>query len=429
MECCPLSCLPCKGRLEVYQSQQELLEKRLLITRDIKSADWLEEDIVNTLKSLKNGKCKDPLGLVNEIFKPPIAGTDMVQSLLRMMNKIKNEVKIPEMFRLKNISAIYKNKGSKSDLENDRGIFTCTVVNSILQKLIYNNNYEEIDSNLSDSNVGARKRKNIRNHSFIINGIIHHTVTTKSRPIDITVLDYKQCFDTLSVDVVTNDLYNIGVNDDQLNLIYECDSLSKVAVKTPVGLTKRLDLHKVVAQGEVISPLKCTISVDAIAESQVENLPDHLYNYKGRVPIPPLGMVDDQICVSHCGLDSALATSHLNTQTNLKRLQFGPQKCLKLHVERKCQICPELSIDTWKLEKASDDVTSVVELVDAEGEKHIMEEVDSAKYLGDIIQMDRKNKQNIQERKNRGLGAVNQVQQLLDDLCLGDYHFEAANIL
>ena len=95
---------------------------------------------------------------------------------------------------------------------------------------------------------------------------------------------------SLSVDVVTNDLYNIGVNDDQLNLIYECDSLSKVAVKTPVGLTKRLDLHKVVAQGEVISPLKCTISVDAIAESQVENL---------------------------------------------QRLQFGPQKCLKLHVGRK----------------------------------------------------------------------------------------------
>ena len=67
---------------------------------------------------------------------------------------------------------------------------------------------------------------------------------------------------TLSVDVVTNDLYNIGVNDDQLNLIYECDSLSKVAVKT----------------------------VDDIAESQVENL---------------------------------------------QRLQFGPQKCLKLHVGRK----------------------------------------------------------------------------------------------
>ena len=50
---------------------------------------WSEEDIVRTLKSFKNGKRKDPLGLVNEIFKPPTAGTDMVQSFLLMMNKIK----------------------------------------------------------------------------------------------------------------------------------------------------------------------------------------------------------------------------------------------------------------------------------------------------------------------------------------------------
>ena len=102
---------------------------------------------------------------------------------------------------------------------------------------------------------------------------------------------------------------------------------------------------------------------------------------------------------------------------------------MKLHGGRKCRICPELPIDTCQLEKVSEDITSVVEVVDAEGQKHIMEEVDSAKYLGDIIQTDGKNKRNIQERKHPGLGAVNQIQQLLDDLCLGDYYFEAANIL
>ena len=63
--------------------------------------------------------------------------------------------------------------------------------------------------------------------------------------------------------------------------------------------------------------------MDSIAEAQVENLTDHLYTYKDRLPIPPLGMVDDQINVAYCGLDSALTTSHLNAQTNLKRLQFG----------------------------------------------------------------------------------------------------------
>ena len=33
----------------------------------------------------------------------------------------KYEMKLPEVFRLKNVSAIYKNKGSKCDLENEKG--------------------------------------------------------------------------------------------------------------------------------------------------------------------------------------------------------------------------------------------------------------------------------------------------------------------
>ena len=69
----------------------------------------------------------------------------------------------------------------------------------------------------------------------------------------------------------------------------------------------------------------------------------------------------------------------------------------------------------------------MVKLVNVEGQKHIIEEVDSAKYLGDIIQADAKKTLNIQERKNRGYAAVNQICQMLDDLCLGDYHFKAVS--
>ena len=95
-------------------------------------------------------------------------------------------------------------------------------------------------------------------------------MTSKSRPVDLAVLDYKQCFDTLAVDVASNDMYNAGVADDNLNLIYECDSLSKIAVKTPVGLTKRVDVEKVVAQGEVSQ--KLTWRTSTIIKTQYQFL-------------------------------------------------------------------------------------------------------------------------------------------------------------
>merc|ERR1712218_83590 len=107
----------------------------------------------------------------------------------------------------------------------------------------------------------------------------------------MAIFDFSQCFDALSVDLVTNDLYNNGVQSDLLNLIYECDAESKIAIKTPHGMTKRRDVKKCVAQGECFSPLKCTVCVDQMAQDHVTNLPGHLYMYKKTVPVPPLGFV------------------------------------------------------------------------------------------------------------------------------------------
>ena len=414
----------------LFDLQKLLLEKRLVLTKSDKSPDWTEEDIIAVLKSLKNDKCRDPLGLINEIFKPNVAGVDLIKSITLMMNRIKFELYVPKLFRLKNITAIYKNKGSKLELENDRGIFTCTVPNTILQKLILKDNYENIDRNLSDSNVGARKGKNIRNNSFIINGIIQDTLSSKSsKSIDLAILDYRQCFDALAVDIGTNDLYNVGVTNDQLNLIYECDSLSSIAVKTPLGLTERKDIEKIVAQGEVASSLKCTVTVDSIAEKHEDNLSDHLYKYKDVVPVPPLGMVDDQVGVANCGLDSALSTCHLNTQTNIKKLQFGQNKCHKLHIGKTNSLCTHDFIDTWKLQRNEEVVSSILDLKDVEGQEHEIEIFSSDCYLGDVIQSNGKNDLNIKEREGRGSGAVKQILNMLNDLCLGEYHFEVANIL
>ena len=47
-------------------------------------------------------------------------------------------------------------------------------------KMVYQDKYDIVDKNMSDSNVGARRNKNIRNHLFVINGIIND-VLTKSK--------------------------------------------------------------------------------------------------------------------------------------------------------------------------------------------------------------------------------------------------------
>ena len=66
------------------------------------------------LKSLKNNKCRDPAGLINEIFKPGVIGLDLQLALLDLFNKIKENMEIPDFMQWANIAQVYKN-GEKTN--------------------------------------------------------------------------------------------------------------------------------------------------------------------------------------------------------------------------------------------------------------------------------------------------------------------------
>ena len=106
-----------------------------------------------------------------------------------LINKSKKELFIPSLMQLADIVAIYKGKGDKLSFENDRGIFILNIVRSIMMKNIYADKYDTIDKKMSDSNVGARKRKNIRNHLFVLNGIINDAINSKDKCLDIIIVD------------------------------------------------------------------------------------------------------------------------------------------------------------------------------------------------------------------------------------------------
>ena len=105
------------------------------------------------LRNLKTGKSKDPYCLPNELFKPDVAG-----DVTMLINRIKNERIYPEPMELCNVTNLYKNKGQRSLFNSYRGIFRTPVLRNILDKLMYNDEYEELDTNLTDANVGCKKQ-------------------------------------------------------------------------------------------------------------------------------------------------------------------------------------------------------------------------------------------------------------------------------
>ena len=168
---------------------------------------------------------------------------------------------------------------------------------------------------------------------------------------------------------------NSGVKDDKLAMLYNVNTHVKMAVKTPVGKTKRGDLYNVITQGDVFGPILCSNQVDTFGRECLYE-EKYTYAYKGEVEIPPLGMVDDLICISECGHRTAMLNSFIRCKTNEKKLQFGGEKCKKLHVgntreEYKCQ---DLSVDTWTEMEIRNEATGEFEFKDIDDGDHKLEE-------------------------------------------------------
>ena len=83
------------------------------------------------LKSLKKNKSRDPNGWINELFTYGVLGNDLKISLLYIFNRIKQENRIPDFIRLADVSTIYKGKGAKNELVNERGIFVVPIMRNI----------------------------------------------------------------------------------------------------------------------------------------------------------------------------------------------------------------------------------------------------------------------------------------------------------
>ena len=176
---------------------------------------------------------------------------------------------------------------------------------------------------MSNSNIGSRKKKNIRNHIYVVNSIIQHVLNKKANePIDIMVMDYKQMFDSEWLAECLNDVYETGVTDDKFALIYEANRENFVSVQTPNGLTRREPFYEIVMQGDVMAPLISSLQVDTIGKECLEE-EKHLYYYKNVVPIPPLGMVDDLFTISTCGYKTSFMNQFINSKTGMKKLHVN----------------------------------------------------------------------------------------------------------
>ena len=414
------------------QKMKELLcKRRILKARNVKSPDWKPCELKKILKSLKNNRCRDPQGLINEIFKPNIGGSDLQKALLKLVNKTKNTHVIPEFMKLVNIVMIPKpGKLNSHILHNQRGIFLISTFRSIILKLLLKDEQKKIDAFMSDGSVGGRKGRRIQDHLFIVNGVIFEQTRSKtSKGISISIYDSQQCFDSLWKEHIFNDLYEAGMKNDRLSLLWEIDQVNKLAVKTYQGTSQRKEVKKIICQGAPWGTSECSLHMDNISK---ESLKPELepFKYLNEVEIPALTMVDDLLTICESGHKSTRMNGFVNAKIAAKKLQFGAKKCFVMHIGKDHEEYKHVEqfVNGWSVKDVKYYDTEKEQCEDILDDNIELSHIDSEKYLGQILSSDSKNTRNIQKMKNKGIGIQNKIIQMLQTMPGGQFHFEMAVI-
>ena len=318
----------------IQTEKEELCKLRLEIAGRRKTPPWTMTDLEAVLNYLKKNKSRDPFGYANDIFKNDVAGDDLKEAILVLVNRIKDEQVFPEALEICDISSIYKNKGDRNNFDNYRGIFRVPILRSILDRLIYNDEYPKMDENLSDSNVGASKGRNIRDNIFVLNAINNSVINGDAKPVDVGLFDVEKCFDALWMEECINDAYDAGLDNDKLVLLFLENQHAKIAVKTTQGKSERISIRNVIMQGTVWGSLLCTASMDKLGQ-QVYKSDELLYKYKGVVETPSLGMVDDILTIQECSTSSVRMNATVNAFIEGKKLTLSNKKCHRIHIQKK----------------------------------------------------------------------------------------------
>ena len=92
------------------------------------------QELSKEISELITGKCVHPHGLIREIFKK--GGNDFRQSILKMVNAIKNAKECPSEWSNMVIQTILKKTGSKRRLENYSGVFLVPIASLSFEKLL-----------------------------------------------------------------------------------------------------------------------------------------------------------------------------------------------------------------------------------------------------------------------------------------------------
>ena len=221
--------------LKNYEDRtDEICRLRLIESRMKNEPEYSKQELDSVISEIKSKKSPG-----RDLIPPDVlifSGNQLVEQILLFMNHVKESGEMVKQWTEVLISPIYKNKGKRKRLVNQRGIFLKQVISKIFEKL----NKNRMTANINQINkfqAGCKPNRSPADQTFMLRAAINHC-RYMNRCLYVTLYDYSQCFDSLWLQDCLLSLWNIGVQSETLHNIQILNDTCNIVVKTPAGKPK-----------------------------------------------------------------------------------------------------------------------------------------------------------------------------------------------
>ena len=224
------------------------------------------------------------------------AGRDYKFALFFLINRIYACEEFPEDSAVTFLTRIYKGKGSKEKLGNNRFIHNKEPLTKMFEKCVVELVSEALNNATPQAQAGSRKGRSTRDQMLKVL-ILQKFHESKSKPLPVLLVDVKACFDKIPLQVVIHDTLEAGADAKATRVLNKLSSRTEIRLtgdRRNNGKGESRIVTQTLGQGTNYAPggigLSSSKSVD---QEFTEDEKNQLMAAVGTARSDPLSYVDD----------------------------------------------------------------------------------------------------------------------------------------
>ena len=231
-------------------------------------------EITKAIGQMNSDRASGKDGIPAEVYQA--AGPGAIEAFQTIIQRIWEQEKMPEDFRDALIVALYKNKGSKADCSNYRGISLLSIAGKIFARVILNRLVTLSEENLPEAQCGFRPGRSTVDMIFTVRQVQEKCIE-QNLDLYSVFIDLTKAFDTVNREALWSVLARYGCPRKFIQIIRLFHDGMNGQVLSNGDLTDPFVISNGVKQGCVLAPVLFNLFFTCVLRQAARDLEEGVY--------------------------------------------------------------------------------------------------------------------------------------------------------